>query len=180
MASDLCKIDEIDDDDNGGGKKGSPERKTPESKENIVSGRSLRSKHLKIVSDSLYFPKLETTGDIGQGIQTQRESVADTEFGMDSSGIITTLGGDLTPVKKGADLIRASYLNYFDVGLRPIKRKFESSEFELKQRRINENIAFSPEGTIKLIPDIQVEILEFPLISLILHIIFIIRDMKRK
>ena len=135
MASDLCKIDKEVDKDVGGPKGGSPERDTFKPKENIVSGRSLRSKHLKIVSDNLYFPKLETTGDIGQGIQTQRESVADTEFGMDSSGIITTLGGDLTPVKKGADLIRASYLNYFDVGLRPIKRKFGKGELQLRTTR---------------------------------------------
>ena len=133
MSSDLCI------------KKEEPKKKTfptgptkppadPGPIDNIIKNHSLRSKHLKIVSEELYIaPKLQDVGGLGQGVQTGGggqaggASLAGTAIGLDNTSI--TLGGRQTPIGKG-DVIRGNFLNYYGRGLELVKKgQFDSNSF---------------------------------------------------
>ena len=70
MSSDLCKKPAEAPEQPEQGKQPAPPPPDPGPVENIIKNQSLRSKHLKIVSEELYItPTLQDVGGLGQGTQ---------------------------------------------------------------------------------------------------------------
>ena len=91
---------------------------------NTISGQSLRSKHLKIVSEALYVdPGLPTLTPPPPVQGPAQGSVAGTA--VPAGGVVgsAVLGGNQTPIGD-ADPIRAALLNYYGHALRPVKRNY--------------------------------------------------------
>ena len=98
-----------------------------------ISGQSLRSKHLKIISAALYkTPVLDDVGGIGEGVQTGEgaqaggASLAGTDADRTQQGTSITLGARRSqiPVGDSEDPIRTNFLNYYGRGLNAVRRSY--------------------------------------------------------
>ena len=135
MSSDLCKKPAEQPPVTPPGNQPTQPPPDPGPVENIIKNQSLRSKHLKIVSEELYItPTLQDAGGLGQGVQTGGggqaggASLAGTGAGLGNT--TATLGGRQTPIGKG-DVIRGNFLNYLGRGLELVKKgQFDSNSFK--------------------------------------------------
>ena len=133
MSSDLC-IKKEEPPKKNTPPSGPTKKPDPGPIDRIIENKSLRSKHLKIVSEELYIaPTLQDAGGLGEGVQTGEgsqaggASLAGTDAGLENTSIV--LGGRQTPIGRG-DVIRGNFLNYFGKGLEAVKKgNFDSTSF---------------------------------------------------